>query len=51
MGQYAVGILGDEKKHKAMAQNARKQAERFDLKKIVECYERYYEEIAAELTD
>lgn len=47
MGQYAVDILSDEEKHHEMIENARKQAERFDLKKIVERYEGYYEKIAA----
>jgi N-acetyl-alpha-D-glucosaminyl L-malate synthase BshA len=46
MGQYAVEILGNDEKHQIMAQNARKQAEKFDLKKIVAQYEKYYEEVA-----
>ncbi len=49
MGQHAVEILRNDKKHKTMAQNARKQAERFDLKKIVESYETYYKKIADKL--
>ena len=43
MGQYAVDILGNEKKLKQMSKNARKQAERFELGDIVSRYEDYYE--------
>jgi N-acetyl-alpha-D-glucosaminyl L-malate synthase BshA len=50
MGERAVEILADEQKHQEMARNARLQAEKFDLKKIVERYEQYYKKIAAALT-
>lgn len=46
MGKHAVDILGDEEKHQQMVQQARKQAERFDLTKIIEQYESYYKQVA-----
>ncbi len=45
MGKYAVEILQNNKKQRKMSKNARKQAERFELSKIVSIYEDYYEEI------
>jgi N-acetyl-alpha-D-glucosaminyl L-malate synthase BshA len=43
MGQFAVDILSSPEKHKRMSENARKQAERFELDDIVSRYEEYYE--------
>lgn len=44
MGDYSVKILSDEKLHKELSQNARKQAERFEMSKIVGHYEEYYKQ-------
>lgn len=44
MGDYAVEILSDESLHKELAQNARKQAETFEMSKIISQYEQYYKE-------
>ncbi|HYW35646.1 MAG TPA: N-acetyl-alpha-D-glucosaminyl L-malate synthase BshA [Balneolaceae bacterium] len=49
MGKYAVQILSDEEKHEKMAGNASKRARKFDLKKIVARYEKYYKTIAESL--
>jgi len=46
MGKYAVKILKDEALHAELAANARKQAERFDVVRLVGEYESYYEEVA-----
>lgn len=43
MGEYAVDILSSPEKHKKMSENARKQAERFEMNDIVVLYEDYYE--------
>ncbi|MEX2585796.1 MAG: N-acetyl-alpha-D-glucosaminyl L-malate synthase BshA [Balneolaceae bacterium] len=45
MGRYAVEILRNEKLHKKLARNARKQAERFEVGRLVAEYESYYAEI------
>ncbi len=44
MGEYAVKILSDESLHQELAQNARKQAETFEMSKIISQYEEYYKE-------
>ncbi len=44
MGDYSVKILSDEKLHQELSQNARKQAERFEMSKVVGQYEQYYEQ-------
>ncbi|MEX2601801.1 MAG: N-acetyl-alpha-D-glucosaminyl L-malate synthase BshA [Balneolaceae bacterium] len=49
MGRHAINILSDEKLHAQLASNARKQAERFELYRVVEVYENYYEEIRQNL--
>ncbi|MDZ7716254.1 MAG: N-acetyl-alpha-D-glucosaminyl L-malate synthase BshA [Balneolaceae bacterium] len=49
MGKHAVEILSNEKLHKELSQNARKQAERFEMDKIVTEYEDYYEEVREQL--
>lgn len=49
MANYAVDILQDEKLHQQMAQNARRQAKRFEMGKIVSIYEQYYETCKKEL--
>lgn len=51
MGKYAVEILSNEKLHKELSQNARKQAERFEMDKIVTEYEDYYKEVKANLAE
>lgn len=49
MGKYAVEILSNEKLHKELSQNARKQAEQFEMDKIVTEYEDYYKEVKKNL--
>ena len=44
MGEYAVKILSDDKLHKQMAQNARNQAQEFEMSKIITQYEEYYQQ-------
>jgi N-acetyl-alpha-D-glucosaminyl L-malate synthase BshA len=43
MGKYAIDILSDKKLHKKMSKNARKQAKRFEMSKVITQYEEYYE--------
>lgn len=45
MAKYAVEILSDKKHHVRLAQNARKQAERFEMSRVVTEYENYYKKI------
>lgn len=42
MGEYSLKILKDENLHEQMSKNARAQAERFDLNRVVGVYEDYY---------
>lgn len=49
MAGYAVDILQDEELHQQMAQNARRQAMRFEMGKVVNIYEEYYESCKKEL--
>jgi N-acetyl-alpha-D-glucosaminyl L-malate synthase BshA len=49
MGDYAVQILSDEDLHKELAQNARKQAETFEMGKIISQYEEYYKQCKKQL--
>lgn len=49
MGKYAVEILSNKELHKELSQNARKQAERFEMNKIVTEYEDYYKQIKEKL--
>lgn len=51
MANYAVDILGDEELHQQMAKNARKQAGRFEMSKIVTEYEQYYKACKKELSE
>ncbi|TYP93438.1 N-acetyl-alpha-D-glucosaminyl L-malate synthase BshA [Fodinibius salinus] len=51
MGQYAVDILSDEDLHKRIAKNARKQAEKFEMSKVITQYEEYYKQCRAEITE
>ncbi len=51
MGNYAVNILQDKKLHNKLAQKARKHAKKYELNKIVNIYEEYYEEIRSELLE
>ncbi|MGM0546929.1 MAG: N-acetyl-alpha-D-glucosaminyl L-malate synthase BshA [Bacteroidota bacterium] len=44
MGDYSVKILSDENLHQELSENARKQAERFEMSKVVGQYEQYYEQ-------
>ncbi len=50
MGEYAIKLLTDKKLHSKMAKNARKRAEKFELKRLVTVYEEYYKEVAAGLS-
>jgi N-acetyl-alpha-D-glucosaminyl L-malate synthase BshA len=50
MGDYAVEILSDESLHKELAQNARKQAETFEMSKIISQYEQYYKECRQQMS-
>lgn len=50
MGKHAVEILSDEDLHKRMSRNARKQAEKFEMSRIISVYEEYYEEVREELS-
>ena len=45
MGKHAVEILSNDELHKELSQNARKQAERFEMSKIVTEYEEYYKQV------
>lgn len=45
MAKYSVEILQNEELHTQLAQNARKQAETFEMSKIVTIYEDYYNEV------
>lgn len=49
MVKNAVKILSDEKLHDEMSQNARKRAEKFEMGKVVNQYEAYYEEVQKQL--
>lgn len=49
MGEYAVELLSDDKLHKQMEKNARKQAERFEMSKIISQYEEYYKQCRNEV--
>lgn len=49
MADYAIDILSNEDLHDQMARNAREQAKKFEMSKIVSRYERYYEKCKKEL--
>ncbi len=49
MAKHAVDILQDEEHHEELSRNARKQAERFEMSKIVTRYEDYYKKVKSEL--
>lgn len=49
MGDYAVQILSDDELHETMSQNARKQAETFEMSKIITQYEEYYKQCKKEM--
>jgi L-malate glycosyltransferase len=51
MAEYSVKILKNEKLHAEMAKNARRRAEMFELYKLVEEYENYYDEVAAGMNE
>ncbi|MAL18364.1 MAG: N-acetyl-alpha-D-glucosaminyl L-malate synthase BshA [Balneola sp.] len=51
MVEYGVKILSNPELHQTLAQNARKQAERFNQDVVVEEYERFYEEVSAKLLE
>ncbi len=44
MGDYAVKILSDDDLHQTMSQNARKQAKKFEMSKVITEYEQYYKQ-------
>jgi N-acetyl-alpha-D-glucosaminyl L-malate synthase BshA len=50
MSDYAVKILSDEKLHGELSQNARKQAETFEMSKIISRYEQYYKECRQQMS-
>lgn len=45
MSEYAISILKDSKLRQEMSENARKRASQFELERIVDVYESYYEEV------
>lgn len=45
MAEYAVQILSDDEMREEMSKNARKRAEIFEMSKIVNQYEEYYQEV------
>ncbi|MDX1585896.1 MAG: N-acetyl-alpha-D-glucosaminyl L-malate synthase BshA [Balneolaceae bacterium] len=49
MARHAVDILKDDEHHEELAKKARKQAERFEMSKIVTRYEDYYKKIKSRL--
>jgi N-acetyl-alpha-D-glucosaminyl L-malate synthase BshA len=51
MGDHAVKILSDEELHHQMSQNARKQAEKFEMSTIITEYEQYYEECKRKMSE
>ncbi|MAO65631.1 MAG: N-acetyl-alpha-D-glucosaminyl L-malate synthase BshA [Balneola sp.] len=51
MADYGVKILSNPKLHQQMADNARKQAERFNQDEIVKQYEQFYEEVSKRLKE
>lgn len=51
MAKHAVNILSDGQHHAELSRNARKQAERFEMGKIVTEYENYYMQIKKDLPE
>lgn len=51
MSDYAVQILSDEELHKELSQNARKQAEMFEMSKIISQYEEYYKQCKQQMVN
>ncbi len=51
MADYSINILTDPELHKTMAENARKRAERFNQDVVVKEYEKFYEEVRAEMLE
>jgi N-acetyl-alpha-D-glucosaminyl L-malate synthase BshA len=51
MGEYAVDILSDEKLHQRLSKNARKQAQKFEMSKVITKYEEYYKQCRQELKE
>jgi N-acetyl-alpha-D-glucosaminyl L-malate synthase BshA len=49
MAAYALELLKDEAKHEIFRQNARRQAENFQMERILPMYEAIYEQIVAEM--
>lgn len=45
MGRYALKILKDETHHKKLSENARKRAQKFELTRVVDVYENYYQSV------
>lgn len=50
MAKHAVEILKDDDLHEELSKNARKQAEHFEMSKVVTQYEDYYKKVNNELT-
>lgn len=51
MADYSINILTDPELHQTMAENARKRAERFNQDVVVKEYEKFYEEVRAEMLE
>jgi N-acetyl-alpha-D-glucosaminyl L-malate synthase BshA len=51
MGEYAVDILSDVEKQQTMSEQARHQAEKYELGDVVSRYEEYYESCRQELSE
>jgi len=50
MGEYAIEILSDDDLHKRLSENARKQAERFEVSNVITLYEEYYQKLIDQLS-
>jgi N-acetyl-alpha-D-glucosaminyl L-malate synthase BshA len=51
MGEYAIKILSDEDLHDQLSKNARKRAGKFEMTKIIDQYEEYYQECKKEMRE
>jgi N-acetyl-alpha-D-glucosaminyl L-malate synthase BshA len=51
MAKYSVEILRNEDLHEELSRNARKQAETFEMSKVVTTYENYYKEVMEGLAE
>lgn len=51
MADYSVRILSDDELHYELSQNARKQAERYKMSKIINRYEEYYQKCRQKISN